>query len=196
MELHRSRVEAARNRVGAARPGFYSMSPQDLFEYCPRCGATREVASPRQPFSCVRCGFLFYFNPCPAVAAILVGPDDRVLFIRRAEEPAKGLLAVPGGFVDLGETAEEAIRREIKEEVNLEVGRLEYLISAVNQYDFRGVVYPVLDTAYLCRAVTLEPIAALDGVAGYCWLDPAEVRAEEIAFPSVRAALAAYLARR
>lgn len=172
------------------------MSPQELFKFCPRCGATRAVEAPRQPFSCADCGFLFYFNPCPAVAAIVLDPEDRILFIRRAEEPAKGQLAVPGGFVDVGETSEAAIRREIKEEVNLEVGPLEYLISAVNEYEFRGVVYPVLDTAYVCRAVSLEPIAALDGVAGYGWLRPDEVRLDEIAFPSVRAALAAYRARR
>jgi NAD+ diphosphatase len=172
------------------------MTPQEIFQHCPRCGARRGAGAAQQPFVCSGCGFHYYFNPCLAVAAILLGPDDRALFIRRAQEPSKGKLAIPGGFVDIGETAETAMRREIKEEVNLEVGPLEFLISATNQYDYRGVVYPVLDLAFVCRAVSLDPIAALDGVESYCWLRPAEVDFEEIAFPSIRAALTAYNARR
>ena len=172
------------------------MTPQDIFEHCPHCGTKRSPEGPRQPFACAACGFHYYFNPCLAVAAILLGPDDRALFIRRAQEPAKGRLAIPGGFVDIGETAETAMRREIKEEVNLEVGPLEFLLSATNEYDYRGVVYPVLDLAFVCRAASLEPLAALDGVESYCWEHPARVDPEEIAFPSIRAALAAYNARR
>lgn len=171
---------------------LFNMSPQEIFQFCPKCGERREADAPPQPFVCRACGFHFYFNPCLAVAAILLGPDDRALFIRRAHEPAKGKLAVPGGFVDIGETAEMAMRREIKEEVNLEVGPLEFLVTATNQYDFRGVVYPVLDIAFVCRAISLEGIAALDGVESYCWLNPAEVSLDEIAFPSIRAALAVF----
>lgn len=172
-----------------------SLSPQDIFRFCPRCGASRTPDKPTQPFQCAACGFHFYFNPCLAVAAILLGPDDKALFIRRAHEPAKGKLAIPGGFVDIGETAESAMRREIKEEVNLEVGPLEFLITATNEYDFRGVVYPVLDIAFVCRALSTSPVAALDGVDAFEWLDPAQINLEEIAFPSIRAALAAYTAR-
>lgn len=168
------------------------MSPQKVFKFCPRCGVKRKEDAPLQPFHCEACGFHYYFNPCLAVAAILLGPDDRALFIRRAHDPARGMLAVPGGFVDIGETAETAVRREIKEEVNLEVGPLEFLCSAANEYDFRGIVYPVLDLAFVCRANSLEPIAALDGVESYCWLKPVEVDLADIAFPSVRAALRAY----
>ncbi len=173
-----------------------SLSPQDVFQFCPRCGARCAAELPAQPFQCGPCGFHYYFNPCLAVAAILLGPDDRALFIRRAHEPAKGRLAVPGGFVDIGETAEAAMRREIKEEVNLEVGPLEFLVTATNEYDFRGIVYPVLDIAFVCRALSLDGIAALDGVEAYCWVDPMAVNLDEIAFPSIRAALAAYAQRK
>lgn len=168
------------------------MEPASLFQFCPRCGKPRDASSPPQPFQCGACGLHYYFNSCPAVAAILLGSDDRALFIRRAKEPAKGKLAVPGGFIDVGETAEDALRREIKEEVNLEVGPLEFLCSAPNEYLYRGVNYPVLDLAFVCRAISVEGIAALDGVESFCWLKPAEVDPAEIAFPSIRAALRAY----
>jgi ADP-ribose pyrophosphatase YjhB (NUDIX family) len=168
------------------------MEPARLFNFCPRCGVRRGDDQPLQPFLCAACGFHYYFNPCLAVAAILLGPDERALFIRRAKEPAKGRLAIPGGFVDPGETAEEALRREIKEEVNLDVGPLEFLCSAPNEYLYRGVNYPVLDLAFVCRAVSIDGIAALDGVEGFRWLKPAEVDPAEIAFPSIRAALRTY----
>jgi len=167
------------------------MQPAALFQYCPRCGERRKTNGPQQPFHCEACGFHYYFNACIAVAAILLGPDDRALFVRRAHEPAKGKLAVPGGFVDLGETAENALRREIKEEVNLEVGPLEFLCTALNQYDYKGVTYPVLDLAFLTRAQSTDNIAALDGVESYCWLKPSEADPNEIAFPSILAALEA-----
>src|SRR5689334_13956552 len=120
------------------------MEPSQLFQFCPRCGHHRPP-QPAQPFLCGACGLRYFFNPVIAVAAILLGPDDRALFIRRAKDPAKGKLAVPGGFVDIGETAEEGMRREIKEEVNLEVGELTFLCTALNQYLYESVTYPVLD---------------------------------------------------
>jgi ADP-ribose pyrophosphatase YjhB (NUDIX family) len=171
------------------------MQPASLFKFCPRCGQPRAEGRPVQPFVCESCGLHYYFNPCLAVAAILLGPDDRALFIRRAKEPAKGKLAIPGGFVDIGETAEQALRREIKEEVNLEVGALEFLCSALNEYLYRGVNYPVIDLVFACRAVAAEQAVALDGVESFCWLKPQEVDPAEIAFPSIREALRLFNAR-
>lgn len=142
-----------------------------------------------QPFHCDGCGFHYYFNAAPAVAALVFDDAGRALFLRRAKDPAKGKLAVPGGFVDLGETAEAALRREIREEVNLEVGPLDYLCSQVNEYFYRGVKYPVLDFFYVTRALGTEGIAALDGVESFHWMRPGEVDMEAIAFPSIRAAV-------
>lgn len=170
------------------------MEPSRLFQFCPRCGQRRPAHQPPQPFLCDACGLRYFFNPVIAVAAILLGPDDRALFIRRAKDPAKGKLAVPGGFVDIGETAEEGMRREIKEEVNLEAGKLSFLCTALNQYLYEGVTYPVLDICFVTRAISIEPIAALDGVESFCWLKPSEVDPNEIAFPSIHAALRAYAA--
>jgi ADP-ribose pyrophosphatase YjhB (NUDIX family) len=171
------------------------MEPSRIFQFCPRCGQQRSSGQSVQPFHCEACGFHYYFNACLAVAAILLGPDNRALFIRRAHEPAKGKLAVPGGFIDLRETAEDALRREIKEEVNLEVGALEFLCTAVNEYAYRGVTYPVLDLVFVTRASFIDKVAALDGVESFRWIDPTQVDLGEIAFPSIRAALQQYNTR-
>jgi ADP-ribose pyrophosphatase YjhB (NUDIX family) len=143
---------------------------------------------------CAACGFVYYFNPTVAAAAFVRRPDGRVLFIRRAREPAQGKLAIPGGFVDLGETAEEALGREIQEEVGLELVSVEYLCSQTNQYDYKGVTYPVVDLFFTALARDATRAAALDGVASLWWLAPEAVEPAEMAFPSMRAALRVYSA--
>jgi ADP-ribose pyrophosphatase YjhB (NUDIX family) len=160
------------------------MEPFRYFLHCPKCGATNAGVGPRQPFDCANCGFYYYFNSAVAVAAILLGPDGRALFLRRAKDPGKGRLGLPGGFVDIGETAEDALRREIMEEVNLEVNHLEFLCSRLNQYLYRGVDYPVLDFFFITRADDIGGVTALDGVESFAWRDPASVREEEMAFNS------------
>ncbi|MEC9093926.1 MAG: NUDIX domain-containing protein, partial [Planctomycetota bacterium] len=91
---------------------------EDVFNYCPIC-ATESDCRGTSPFVCSQCGFHFFFPPAVAVGALICNADRDVLFLERAKEPGKGKLGLPGGFVDPGETAEQAIQREIKEEVGL-----------------------------------------------------------------------------
>ena len=165
------------------------MEPAKHFEFCPHCGQRRREEVGSAPFRCAACGFLYYFNPAIAVAGFVFGPSGKTLFIRRAKEPAKGKLALPGGFVDVGETAEEALRRETREEVNLELSGLTFLCSHTNRYHYGGVTYPVLDLFFEARAVDADSIAALDGVESFEWMDPRAVALDAIAFPSIRNAL-------
>ncbi|MFP4167462.1 MAG: NUDIX domain-containing protein [Desulfonatronovibrionaceae bacterium] len=73
------------------------------YKACPHCG---------QPVS-------YYRNPVPTVDIIIFTPPDRVLLVRRRNRPVGW--ALPGGFVDYGESAEEAAKREALEETGLEV---------------------------------------------------------------------------
>jgi ADP-ribose pyrophosphatase YjhB (NUDIX family) len=139
---------------------------------------------------------LLFFNPTVAVGAFLEGPDRHLLLIRRAKEPARGRLALPGGFVDIGERVEDALRREILEEVNLEVDDPQFLCSAPNTYRYRDVAYPVADLFFVVRARDSRPPAALDGVASFAWHAVNEIDPDDFAFPSLRAAFADYCAQR
>lgn len=186
---------AAALLVGAANASWGRMRPLKHFEFCPRCARRGQRDLARGAFRCDACGFVYFFNPATAAAAFILNAVGEVLFIRRAKEPAKGKLALPGGFVDAGETAEEAVRREIREEVGLEMDSIAYLDSQPNEYPYKEVAYPVLDLFFVGRAKAAETAAALDGVESYCWLRPETVAAEDIAFSSIRNALAAYLKR-
>jgi ADP-ribose pyrophosphatase YjhB (NUDIX family) len=161
------------------------MHPTELFRHCPRCGAA--LPSPgANPLACGGCGFSYFFNPTVAAAAFIFDGADRTLFIRRAKEPSKGKLAVPGGFIDIGETAEGALRREVREEVGIEIDRLAFLGSCPNDYAYRGVTYPVVDLIFTADAVSPQSARALDAVAGIEWKPVAAVDPDELAFPSLR----------
>lgn len=171
-------------------------APSDHFRFCPTCGTAFPDNSPRQPLNCPACGLVYYFNTTCATAAIVVRPDGKALFIRRAKDPAKGKLAMPGGFIDEGETAEEGVRREFTEEVGFAPEGIDFLCSHPNSYHYKNVTYPVLDFFFTARAPADQQAEALDAVESIHWLDPLTVDLEEIAFPSMRFALDLYRRRR
>lgn len=171
------------------------MKPVDLFRHCPQCGQpARNVG--RAPFHCDACGFLFYFNPAIAVGALLIAPDDTLLLVRRAKDPHRDKLTVPGGFVDAGEIAEDALRREIREEVAMEVEGLDYFCSLPNTYHYRGVTYQVLDFFFVGRVNSKTARAEPAEVSEICWRKAEQIKLEEIAFDSVREAMRRFLLRR
>ena len=163
------------------------------FKHCPACGLP--LTTPAQPrvIHCASCDFLYFLSTTVATGVLLTRRDGAVLFIRRAKEPAKGLLALPGGFIEIGESAEIGLRREILEEVGLTVGPLKYLCSAVNEYAYRAVTYPVLDLFFMARFDEAMKPEALEDVAELCWNNPALVEPDQLAFPSLRAAVRHYL---
>jgi ADP-ribose pyrophosphatase YjhB (NUDIX family) len=169
------------------------------FAFCPRCGTPARTAdaSAAGPFRCASCGFVLFFNAASAVAALILRKDDeRALFIRRAKNPAMGKLALPGGFVDPGESAESALRREVREEVGLDLSGLTYLGSYPNEYQYADVTYVTLDLFFSGTARDPARASALDAVESFAWLDPRTISLDEIAFPSMRAALEEYRAAR
>jgi ADP-ribose pyrophosphatase YjhB (NUDIX family) len=103
------------------------------WNYCPTCGAKLTVADDgeRPRPHCAACNRFFYSNPVPA-ACCFVAREDAVLFARRAVEPCLGEWSLPGGFVEVGETTEEAVLRELEEETSLR-GTNPRLIGASTQ---------------------------------------------------------------
>ncbi len=161
------------------------MQPLHLFRFCPRCGADLANAT-NNPLRCGKCEFLYFFNPTVAAAAYIQNSLGEYLMIRRANEPAKGLYGIPGGFIDIGESAEEALQREVREEVNLEISEIQYLCSWKNDYFYREVSYPVCDLIFTAVAQNIEQVQALDAVDAYEWRRLESLHESGIAFPSIR----------
>jgi ADP-ribose pyrophosphatase YjhB (NUDIX family) len=74
----------------------------------------------RERLTCADCGFVAYENP-KIVAGSVVSVDGRILLCRRAIEPRRGYWTIPAGYMELGETVEEAARREAREEACAEI---------------------------------------------------------------------------
>jgi ADP-ribose pyrophosphatase YjhB (NUDIX family) len=167
-----------------------------IYDHCPRCG--RRAMSSKRPglVVCAECGLALFVGPSPAVGAIVLDREDRVLLIRRAHEPGKGLLAVPGGFVDQDETAEHALRREIREEVGLELHEFVFLISEPNHYPYKGIVYTTLDLFFVARVSTFDAAKPLDAVAELVIRRVSEVSPDELAFESMKVAWRAFVSQR
>lgn len=163
------------------------MHPIQLFRHCPACAAA--VTPGSNPLVCAACGFAFFFNPTVSAAAFIRDAGGKCLFIKRSKEPAKGKLGLPGGFIDIGESAEEALHREVREEVGIEIADVAYLCSCPNEYPYRGVTYPVCDLVFTATAVNPDAAQALDGVAGFEWRALNTVTEDELAFPSMKLGL-------
>jgi ADP-ribose pyrophosphatase YjhB (NUDIX family) len=88
--------------------------------FCPSCGNEATIAFPRS-ITCATCGYGAFYNPKPVACAIPTTADDEVILLRRGFEPNRGQWSMPGGFVDLGESVEDAAIRETREELNLEI---------------------------------------------------------------------------
>src|SRR5689334_17944395 len=97
--------------------------------YCPRCGALmeRRVVDDRERDVCPACGFIFYRNPVPAVG-VVVALEGKIVLVRRRYEPRAGCWALPAGFMELDESAEDAAIRECHEETGLLV-RVDHLLG-------------------------------------------------------------------
>jgi 8-oxo-dGTP diphosphatase len=94
-------------------------------------------------------------RPMVGVGAVVVDPDGRVLLVKRRNEPLAGRWSLPGGLVDVGESLESAVRREVQEETGIEV-EVGSLVDAVERVlrDADGRVawhYVLLD--YACRPI-------------------------------------------
>ena len=87
--------------------------------HCSYCGHPF-VANQSWPRRCANCGNMSFVNPLP-VTIVLVPVDGGLLLVRRNIEPHKGKLALPGGYVDLGESWQEAGAREVLEETGITI---------------------------------------------------------------------------
>lgn len=162
------------------------------FEYCPICGAKAFEVHNEKAKKCQACGFVYYFNPSAAVACFIRNTEGELLLVRRGKEPAKGTLDLPGGFVDMHETGEEAARREIKEETGLDVKSCRYLFSIPNLYMYSGFEVQTLDLFFECEVASFANAHAEDDAAEIIILRPEDLCDEEFGLQSIRQAVNRY----
>jgi 8-oxo-dGTP diphosphatase len=160
--------------------------------FCHYCGSrlvNRHIEG-RDRRYCMTCNEPLYENPIPATCVVVADRLNKIWLVKRSVEPKIGYWCLPGGFMELDETPEEAALRELKEETNI-TGKIEILLGiSANPSAGYGTI---LMAGYLVLDYSGEPLAGDDALDIACF-HPDEL--PEIAFESheqfIRIFLGAY----
>ena len=148
--------------------------------YCPRCAAEARITFPRE-LRCAGCGYRALWSPEPVAAAIPRDDGGRIWLLRRTLHEGAGRWTFPGGFVELGESVEDAALRETREELEMEV-ELGGLVGVYSRATERTVLV-VFHARALGIARETEEASEVRAFA------PGELPWDELAFWSTEAAL-------
>ena len=121
------------------------------FNFCPNCGGKNVINHQNRKWTCPDCGYELYCNIAAAVGVIIYDKNGNILLEVRAKNPRKGFLALPGGFVDADESAEQAIVRECREEIGAQVCDVSFLCTNPNTYEFKNIEYKTCDIFFTAR---------------------------------------------
>ena len=167
--------------------------PKEQVKHCLKCGSKSFHYNDNNSFKCGDCGFNFFINSAAAVACIITNNNGEILLATRALEPNKGSLDLPGGFVDAEETAENAVKREIKEELNIDVTNLKYLGSYPNKYVFSEYCVFTLDLGFACQVSNLENIKCNDDVSNFEFYSISDIPWDNIFAESIKSVIRLYI---
>ena len=159
-----------------------------FFSFCPNCKSENFTFEKLVKFHCKDCDFQYYHNIAAAVAVVFTF-EDKILFSVRKVNPDKGKLDLPGGFIDPSENAEQAVCREIKEELGLDLqsSELKYITTSPNNYLYKNVPYRTMDIFYEVVLKSDEvAVAAKDEIESLIWKKRSEIDLDEIGFVSIK----------
>lgn len=106
---------------------YHRLNWESQSQYCGKCGTPLEYKSDSTEKKCLVCKVSFFPRFSPAVM-VLIQKEDKLL-LARSPHFAPGIYSAIAGFIDVGETAEEAAHREVKEELGIEITQLEYFAT-------------------------------------------------------------------
>ena len=146
-------------------------------KYCSHCGNKLSVIEPNVHWECLSCAKHHYANPIPTVDVAFFDEAGKVLLGVRKNAPCKGKLNLPGGFVDLMETLEDAAEREIHEELGLgktAYSELVYVGSRSDNHAEEGDPRQRLGFLFYCD-IQHRDFSPSDEVSEYIWKLPAAI---------------------
>jgi len=170
---------------------------QNDFNFCPNCGSKNIQNVNMRKWFCPDCKYTLYNNVASAIGLVIKMPSGKILLEKRAKEPRKGFLALPGGFVDPNETLEEACFRECFEEIGVKPISIKYLASFPNTYEYKNIVYKTCDVFFEAvlpnDAQFKTQESEVLSLEEYAATTEEEINALPLAFESARKTLKIYI---
>lgn len=158
---------------------------KERFKYCPKCSCFDLVLIGKD-YKCESCGFMFWQNSKPSVTAIII-KNNKLLLGKRNVEPGKNKWDVPGGFLNDGEHPEAGLKREMKEELGVDIKIKKFIGFFMDSYMDGTDLYNTLCIHYLVNIIGKEP-KPLEEVSELKWFSLNSLP-KNIAFKSNRKSL-------
>lgn len=162
----------------------------EAYQFCPVCRGKFQTKESNL-LICSACGFQYFINPRPCTVAIISDNDGKILLVKRKYDPKKGYWDLPGGFMEQGEDLDESVKREIREELGIEIEITGIVGGFADTYDYQNIVYPVFTTAVSAKITQGVPTPT-DDVSEYAFFSKEDVLMQDIAFPSLQTAMNKY----
>ncbi|WP_417579401.1 NUDIX hydrolase [Nitrincola sp.] len=161
--------------------------------FCPQCGGpdlqiTRPAGDTHDRLTCQACGYIHYDNP-KVITGCIIEQQGKYLLCQRAIPPQAGSWVLPAGFMENGETTEEAALREVWEESGVRA-------DILSPYSIFSV--PMINEVYIIfRALALEITDEYGPETATCrFFAPEDIPWEQIYYPAIRQILARYISER
>ena len=166
-----------------------------FYNYCPWCGAQFEVQEEVQP--CQKCHRTTYHNQVACTAAILY-TDTQILLTTRGIEPKKGSYDLPGGFVTLKETVDDGIKRELREELGLELKTEPELfgIFGPDEYEYQGRLVMCSTAVFLSRVDAAIKLEIQDDVYRAEWVSFKDALNKKYGFKSIEVVIKRFVSQK
>ena len=160
--------------------------PLNVLRFCPKCGSPDFNIAGERSLKCKSCGFHYYINASAAVAALVTDGNGKLMLVTRGVEPDYGKLDLPGGFVDHFESVEDALKRELFEELGMKVKSMKYISSAPNEYIFSGFSVFTIDLAFEVIPESTDNLKPMDDILEYAFYAENEFDYDDIPAPSMK----------
>lgn len=167
------------------------MHPKKVYKFCPKCSG--KLVPQRDNFlKCLTCNFHFYINPVPCNAVILENKKGEILLVKRKFPPKKGYWDLPGGFMQADETLEESIKREVKEELNIDIIMNRFIGAYPDYYLYQNINYPTFCVVVSAK-IGKGKLVPKDDVSQFHFFSKNGALKQKIAFKGIVLGLKDYL---
>jgi len=152
------------------------------WKFCHLCGGELESIGSFAG-KCTKCGQRIFKSQVTASDAAILNTKNQLLLVVRAKEPSKGKLDFPGGFVDHDESLEQAVLRELHEELDIipsDIESMEYLGSGIDHYPWDHDVTFVTAATFEIRLHLHHPLHSGDDAASYRWMNLQDINPDDL----------------